>query len=206
MALRCSAQMSSWSTASPARVRPASIATRQACPPAAVCTRPSRAGCNSAAFGPGQWSTLCRIVGQPNLDRHDTVADRVAARGEIEPILEEAFRARTAHAWQAILSDAGVAVEVSIDTNDGELVLYDADNERLGLVAEYAHPTLGKMRRFGTLVNFSETPTGPYDPAPLMGQHTRPLLLRLGYSLEEIDDLSERGIIYETGADYRFAQ
>ncbi len=159
-----------------------------------------------AAFGPGQWSTLCRIVGQPNLDSHETVADRVAARGEIEPVLERAFRGRTAHAWQAILSDAGVAAEVSIDTNDGELVLHDADNERLGLVAEYAHPTLGQMRQFGTLVNFSETPTGPYGPAPLMGQHTRPLMLRLGYSTEEIDDLAARGIIYETDADYRFAQ
>jgi crotonobetainyl-CoA:carnitine CoA-transferase CaiB-like acyl-CoA transferase len=159
-----------------------------------------------AAFGPGQWSALCRIVGQPDFDRHDTMAARVAVRAEIEPVLEETFRGRTAHAWQAILSDAKVAVEVSVDTNDGELALYDADNERLGLVAEYAHPTLGQMRQFGTLVNFSETPTGPYGPAPLMGQHTRPLMLRLGYSMEEIDDLSERGVIYETDADYRFAQ
>ena len=86
------------------------------------------------------------------------------------------------------------------------MALYDADNERLGLVAEYAHPTLGRMRQFGTLVDFSETPTGPYGPAPLLGQHTRPLMLRLGYSTEEIDDLLERGIIYETDADYPFAQ
>ncbi len=159
-----------------------------------------------AAFGPGQWAALCRTVGQPDLDCHDTVAARVAARDEIEPVLEEAFRGRTAPSWQAILSDAGVAVEVAIDTNDGELALYDADNERLGLVAEYAHPTLGRMRQFGTLVDFSETPTGPYGPAPLLGQHTRPLMLRLGYSTEEIDDLLERGIIYETDADYPFAQ
>ena len=156
-----------------------------------------------AAFGPGQWSSLCGIVGEPALERHDTVAARIAARGEIAPVLEEAFRRRTAHAWQAILSDGGVPVEVSIDTNDGELVLHDADNERLGLVADYAHPTLGQMRQFGTLVNFSETPTGPYGPAPLLGQHTRPLMLRLGYSTEEIDDLLERGVIYETDADYR---
>ena len=31
-------------------------------------------------------------------------------------------------------------------------------------------------------------------------------MLRLGYSTEEIDDLLERGVIYETDADYRFAQ
>ena len=31
----------------------------------------------------------------------------------------------------------------------GERVLFDADNERLGLVAEYDHPLLGRMRQFG---------------------------------------------------------
>jgi crotonobetainyl-CoA:carnitine CoA-transferase CaiB-like acyl-CoA transferase len=159
-----------------------------------------------AAFGPGQWSELCRVVGRPDLDGHDTVAARVAARGEIEPALEQAFRSRTATTWQAILTDAGVAAEVSIDTNDGEVALHDADNERLGLVTEYPHPILGLMRQFGTLVDFSDTPTGPYGPAPMVGQHTRPLMVRLGYSTEEIDDLLERGIIFETTEDYRWTQ
>jgi crotonobetainyl-CoA:carnitine CoA-transferase CaiB-like acyl-CoA transferase len=120
--------------------------------------------------------------------------------------LERAFQTRTASAWLAMLVDAGVAAEVSIDTNDGEVALYDSDNERLGLVAEYPHPRLGRMRQFGTLIDFSETPTGPYGPAPMLGQHTRPLMVRLGYPTEEIDDLLARGIIYETTEDYRFTQ
>ncbi len=159
-----------------------------------------------AAFGAGQWSALCRVLGRPDLERHETVEARIAAREEIEPALEGAFRSRTASQWLAVLTEAGVAAEVSIDTNDGEVALHDADNERLGLVAEYPHPTLGRMRQFGTLVDFSETPTGPYGPAPMVGQHTRPLMLRLGYSTEEIDDLVERGIIYETTEDYRWTQ
>ena len=101
---------------------------------------------------------------------------------------------------------AGVAAEVSIDTNDGEVALHDADNERLGLVAEYPHPTLGQVRQFGTLVDFSETPTGPYGPPPLVGEHTRQIMERVGYSCEEIDDLLARGIIYEPTEDYRWAQ
>ena len=28
--------------------------------------------------------------------------------------------------------------------------MFDADNERLGLVAEYDHPLLGRMRQFGS--------------------------------------------------------
>jgi crotonobetainyl-CoA:carnitine CoA-transferase CaiB-like acyl-CoA transferase len=159
-----------------------------------------------AAFGPGQWTQLCRVAGCPELERFDTPGARIAARGEIESALEPAFLTRTAVAWWHDLTAAGVAAEVSIDTNDGEVALHDADNERLGLVTEYPHPVLGRVRQFGTLVDFSETRTGPYRPPPLMGEHTRPIMERLGYSGDEIDDLLARGIVYEPTADYPWTQ
>jgi crotonobetainyl-CoA:carnitine CoA-transferase CaiB-like acyl-CoA transferase len=112
---------------------------------------------------------------------------------------------RTAVAWCHALDDAGVDAEISVDTNDGEAVLHDADNERLGLVAGYPHPMLGELRQFGALIDFSETPTGPYGPPPLVGEHTRPIMERLGYSGEEIDDLMSRGIVYEPTEDYRWS-
>ena len=159
-----------------------------------------------AAVGPGQWEALCRVLGRPRLAAdHPTFGARVAARAAIEPELEAVFSTRTALAWQAVLEEAGVDCEVSVDTNDGETVLHDADNERLGLVTEYAHPTLGRVRQFGTLVGFSETPTGPYAPAPLAGQHSREILGRIGYQPEEIDDLVRGGVVYEPDGSYRWA-
>ncbi|HEY6426256.1 MAG TPA: CoA transferase, partial [Acidimicrobiales bacterium] len=154
-----------------------------------------------AAFDPGHWARLCRVAGRPDLDRYDTMEARVAVRTEIEQALEPVFRTRTAVAWYHELTDAGVPVEVSVDTNDGEAVLHDADNERLGLVAEYPHPVLGQVRHFGTLMDFSETPTGPYGPAPLVGEHTRRIMERLGYTAADVDDLLARGIVYEPGDD-----
>ena len=159
-----------------------------------------------AAFGPGEWSELCRLVGCANLERFDTLEARIAGRDEIESALEPAFLTRTAVAWWHDLAAAGVAAEVSVDTNDGEVALHDADNERLGLVAEYPHPVLGLLRQFGTLVDFSETPTGPYGPPPLVGEHTRWIMERLGYTGEEIDDLLARGIVYEPADDYPWTQ
>ncbi len=159
-----------------------------------------------AAFGPGQWSELCRVVGCADLARYETFDARVAARAEIEPVLEARFRARTAVAWYHALAEAGVDSEVSVDTNDGEAVLHDADNERLGLVTSYEHPILGQLRQFGTLIDFSESPTGPYGPPPLVGEHSRRILERVGYTDEEIDDLMNRGIVYEPGEDYRWPE
>jgi crotonobetainyl-CoA:carnitine CoA-transferase CaiB-like acyl-CoA transferase len=155
-----------------------------------------------AAFGPGHWAQLCRILGRPDLSTYDTMDARVAARSAIEPELEPVFRTRTAVAWYHQLAEVGVPAEVSVDSNDGEGMLHDADNERLGLVAEYPHPVLGQVRQFGTLIDFSDTPTGPYGPPPLVGEHTRTILERLGYSAEEIDDLVAQGIVYEPGDDY----
>lgn len=158
-----------------------------------------------AAFGPGEWAKLCRLMERTDLERYETIDARVAARSEIEAVLEPIFLTRTAVAWQHALIEAGVDAEVSIDSNDGEVVLHDSDNERLGLVAEYPHPILGQLRQFGTLVHFSETPTGPYGPPPLVGEHTRSILERLGYSSEEIEDLLTRGIAYEPTEDYHWS-
>ena len=157
-----------------------------------------------AAFASGQWAQLCRLVGRPDLERYETFEERVAARVEIESALEPIFLTRTAVAWFHDLAEAGVDAEVSVDTNDGEVVLHDADNERLGLVAEYPHPILGQLRQFGTLIDFSESPTGPYGPPPLVGEHTRRIMERLGYSSQEIEDLLTRGIVYEPTEDYRW--
>ena len=157
-----------------------------------------------AAFASGQWAQLCRLVGRPDLERYETFEARVAARVEIESALEPIFLTRTAVAWFHDLAEAGVDAEVSVDTNDGEAVLHDADNERLGLVAEYPHPILGQLRQFGTLIDFSESPTGPYGPPPLVGEHTRRIMERLGYSSQEIEDLLTRGIVYEPTEDYRW--
>jgi crotonobetainyl-CoA:carnitine CoA-transferase CaiB-like acyl-CoA transferase len=157
-----------------------------------------------AAFGPGEWAQLCRVLGCPELERYETVEARLGARREIESALEPRFLARTATAWFHALGEVGVAVEVSVDTNDGETVLHDADNERLGLVAEYAHPVLGQLRQFGTLIDFSDSPTGPYGPPPLVGEHSRSVLARAGYSAQEVDDLLSRGVVYEPTEDYRW--
>jgi len=158
-----------------------------------------------AALGPGQWERLCGVLARPDFERFETFGARVAARAEIEAALEPVFLTRTAVEWFHALADAGVDAEVSVETNDGEAVLHDADNERLGLVAHYPHPILGKLRQFGTLIDFSESPTGPYGPPPRVGEHTRPIMERLGYSSDEIDDLLARGIVYEpVEEDYRW--
>jgi crotonobetainyl-CoA:carnitine CoA-transferase CaiB-like acyl-CoA transferase len=137
------------------------------------------------AFRDDDWSRLCAATGvDPGLDRAAAV-----------PALEAAFRTRTAVMWSHALDDAGVPNEVAVDVKGGEAALYDADAERLGLVAEYEHPLLGTLRQFGATVDFSETPGRVAGPPPRVGEHSREILAELGCSEAEMDELKAAGVV-----------
>ncbi len=162
-----------------------------------------------AAAREEHWQALCRVVGLPELAsdaRFATPPARAAHRRELESLLEPAFLTRIARAWHRHLDDAGVPNELPIDTEDGLAVLWDADCERLGLVAEYPHPLLGRMRQFGSLIDLSDTPGKIWGPPPLVGQHTREVLNGIGVLDTDVDALLAAGVCYEPDpdlADYR---
>jgi crotonobetainyl-CoA:carnitine CoA-transferase CaiB-like acyl-CoA transferase len=144
------------------------------------------------AFRDDDWSRLCAATGV------DAALERAAA----EPKLEAAFRTKTAVMWSHTLDDAGVPNEIAVDVKGGEAALFDADAERLGLVAEYEHPMLGTLRQFGHTVDFSETPGQIAGPPPRVGEDTRAILEELGCSSSEIDDLRRAGVVTWPDEDY----
>jgi crotonobetainyl-CoA:carnitine CoA-transferase CaiB-like acyl-CoA transferase len=138
-----------------------------------------------AALKPAEWDALCATLGvDPSLDRKTAEAQ-----------LELRFRTRTAVSWSYHLDDAGVPNEVAIDPKGGDLMLYDADNERLGLVTEYEHPTLGALRQFGNTVDFSDTPARPEGPPPRIGEDTREILAWLGHDDARMTELKDEGVV-----------
>jgi len=92
----------------------------------------------------------------------------------------------------------------SVDTWDGETILFDDELVRLGLVAEYDHPLLGRVRQFGNLISFSDTPGVPERATPMLGEHTREVLTELGYDDDAIDDHRARGVVTWPDDDYAF--
>jgi crotonobetainyl-CoA:carnitine CoA-transferase CaiB-like acyl-CoA transferase len=114
-----------------------------------------------------------------------------------------AFRTRTALQWTRLLDDAGVPNDIPVDSRDGSTALHDGDNERLGLVTEYDHPMLGRLRQFGALFSFSGTPARIAGPPPLVGQHSREILHEAGYRDGDIDDLVAAGAVYQADDRYR---
>jgi crotonobetainyl-CoA:carnitine CoA-transferase CaiB-like acyl-CoA transferase len=158
-----------------------------------------------AAVKESDWVALCGALGLSQLadDSRFAVADlRRENREELEALLAERFRAKTDLMWAGALDDAGVPNEVPVNTKQGDLVLFDADNERLGLVAEYEHPIMGNLRQFGELIQFSDAPGNIDTPPPRVGENTKEILGWLGYDDAQIEALFEANVINWPQAEY----
>jgi crotonobetainyl-CoA:carnitine CoA-transferase CaiB-like acyl-CoA transferase len=160
-----------------------------------------------AAVREEHWSALCRVIRRTDLvddPRFKTGALRTEHRAALTAVLADTFLGDLAGNWRRLLRTAGVPAEVSVDTHDGETVLFDDELVRLGLVTEYRHPLLGRVRQFGNLITFSDTPARQERAAPMVGEHTREILDELGYDAAAIDDLGARRVVTWPDADYPF--
>ena len=55
------------------------------------------------------------------------------------------------------------------------------------------HPTAGTTKNIGVAAKLYGTPGRITEPAPLLGQHTREVLLDAGYSADEIATMVDAG-------------
>ena len=141
------------------------------------------------------WRNLCDAVGRPDLKDDPRTANngaRVANRQFLVELLEKVFITRTKDEWMAILDEFDIP---AAPVNDFAGIFADAQVEAREMVKTYEHPTLGEIRYPPSPMKFSDWEF-PNTPAPMLGEHTREVLLnRLGFSSEDIDRLTAGGVV-----------
>ncbi|MBW2285190.1 MAG: CoA transferase [Deltaproteobacteria bacterium] len=60
---------------------------------------------------------------------------------------------------------------------------------------EVEHPSGRKIKYIASPAKFSKTPRSIRATAPEVGQHTEEVLLEIGYSWEDLNELKEKGFI-----------
>jgi crotonobetainyl-CoA:carnitine CoA-transferase CaiB-like acyl-CoA transferase len=113
----------------------------------------------------------------------------------LSQILETALSSRSAEEWFPLLDQAGVPCEIVSETSYTADFFDRDDYLQSGRVVEYHHRTLGPMRAIGHLIRLSETPGLIRGPAPGLGQHTREILVELGFSDTQITDFQSEGVV-----------
>ncbi len=126
-------------------------------------------------------------IESPGIDL-TTAAARARNDASLAAVLEARFRERSAAEWFRMLDEAGVPCEIC---DPGfALRLHDEPQfaERQWVVS-YPHPFVGRLDQIGLPFELSETPGRVQGPPLVVGQHSRDILLELGYSPQQIDEL-----------------
>jgi crotonobetainyl-CoA:carnitine CoA-transferase CaiB-like acyl-CoA transferase len=150
---------------------------------------------NIGGANQANWERIATVIGLPKLIadvRFKTNSDRMAHKQELAELIAARTKTRTSADWILNLEASGVPVGPI--NKIGEM-LDDPQVEAREMVVEVKHPKAGKVKTLGLPIKFSDTPGAVRSAAPLLGQHTRVVLMSLGYSDKEIKALEKSGAV-----------
>jgi formyl-CoA transferase/CoA:oxalate CoA-transferase len=142
------------------------------------------------------WESFCLAISRPDLlndQRYRSNPLRVEHRGELEPLLEELFRGRTAAHWVGVLERAGIPCSLVRNLRE---VVEDQHLQARDMLPEVEHPTAGRIRVTGAPVKLSQSPAGVPTAARRLGEDSAAVLAEiLGMDQQEIERLRQAGVI-----------
>jgi crotonobetainyl-CoA:carnitine CoA-transferase CaiB-like acyl-CoA transferase len=152
---------------------------------------------NLAVGNDRMWTRLAETIGRPELAQDPRFADgfaRVRNRRDLDAILEEVFRQRTAAEWVEKLNASAIA---SGPIYRLDQVFADPQVQLAGLLHEVVNEAWGPHKVLGLPLNLSRTPPTIQHAAPMTGEHTRETLESLGYTVSAIEELLAGGVVHQ---------
>jgi formyl-CoA transferase len=142
------------------------------------------------------WQRLAGAVGRPDLADDPRSADgtsRAANADFLQPIIEAWMADKTRAEVVDALNAAGVPTGPIYTAQD---VFSDDHFRRRKMLVEVDDPEVGPSLFARTTPHLSAAPEIPTEPAPNLGQHTRPILQELlDYDPAQVDQLIEAGVV-----------
>jgi crotonobetainyl-CoA:carnitine CoA-transferase CaiB-like acyl-CoA transferase len=150
---------------------------------------------NIAVTNQKQWVNFCNVLGFPELafdPRFEKMENRLANYEVLRAVIDVTLRKMTRAEVNARMSEVGIPAG-PINTV-GE-ILEDPQIHAREMVAQLTHPEYGPLRVLGIPVKLSDTPGQVLTPPPRFGENNREILLKLGYSENEISEFARSGVI-----------
>ena len=148
---------------------------------------------NVGAPNQSNWERFANAIERSDLITRNEFKDnasRLVNRESLERELELTLTTKNSSEWLEVLEKSGVPagpiLNISEAWNDPQI---EARNMKVTL----DHPTAGKITNIGLAAKLYSTPGRITKPAPLLGEHTREILVDAGYSKKNIEDLIDSG-------------
>ena len=151
--------------------------------------------CTIAVSTDEEWAELCKVMGKPEYiedPRFNTLRNRKKNEEELNKLMDDWTNGYTPEEVMTRLQAAGVPAGIVEDTAD---VFNDPQLRSRNLYWPMEHSEMGMFTHLGQSFMLSKTPSQPYAPSPLLGEHTEYICTELlGMSDEEFVDLMQKGV------------
>ena len=150
---------------------------------------------NLAASTDGQWTSLCELIGAPELatdERFATPRKRFENKPELIPELDTRLALKPASEWMELLTAASIPCG---PINDLAQTFAEPQLKALGVVQEVTHSVLGTIPVARGPLWIGGAATDVRRAAPMLGEHTIEILSECGHSPEAIERLIDDGIV-----------
>jgi formyl-CoA transferase len=138
---------------------------------------------------------LCEVLGHPewaDAEEFRTDHQRIRHREDLAGRIESITRVEPRSHWLALLDANGIPCG---PINDYAQVFQDPQVIAREMVVDIEHPTLGPIKALGSPIKMSATPPDVRRRAPLLGEHSREVLLEAGFSEDEIKTLTDDRVV-----------
>lgn len=141
------------------------------------------------------WQRLATAIGRPDLvddPRSATGTSRAQNADFLQPIIEAWLADKTRAEVVETLNAAGMPTAPVYTAQD---VFEDEHFRVRNMLVDIDDPDVGPHTFARTTPHLSAAADIPVNPAPKLGQDTRPILEKLGYGSSETDELAAEGVI-----------
>ena len=140
------------------------------------------------------WPAVCKVIGEESWIDDAAYATPGARLLHLKPIfarIEQWTKTKDKFEVMEILNQYDIPCGPILSMKE---IAEEPSLRETGTIVEIDHPVRGKYLTVGNPIKMSDSKT-EVTRSPLLGEHTDEVMMQLGYSREEIDELRADGII-----------
>lgn len=147
---------------------------------------------------PTAWPKFCKALGMESWledERYETPKLRYQNIAALTRGVDEVLSSKSRDEWGVIFDQAGLIWGPVLGLDE---VAADPQAHAINLFPTMKSASIGEYRTVNIPMRFASADVSPRGSAPEAGEHNRDILTELGYSVDELGEMQQSGVIGQT--------